>query len=371
MRIVNRYVFKEIARHSLLGLGVFTFFIFVPQMNQLLAIVARKNVSLSTVVELFLLPLPSIFIMTIPMAVLVGILIGLSRMASDGEIIALRAAGVGPRRIARPALLFALVGWILSLTISLYWSPLARRELDQLKWKLQTQQAPYEIQPRVFIENIPNLLLFVEDTPGSSSTWQHVFIADRSDPAALKITTAKTGSLIKDSNSDRLALQLTQGSTHEIDPEEINNYNIVNFKKTEFPLNLNPSNAQGPERIIFPAISSKELWSALDNPEHHKDALVEIHYRLSIPIACIVLAIVGIPLGLQTRKGGKSVGFVLTILLVFAYYLMAVTGKNLAEQGRVALVWPVVWKCCFQRGRTALDSKYEPCASREKAIPHS
>ncbi|MCZ6515653.1 MAG: LPS export ABC transporter permease LptF [Acidobacteria bacterium] len=342
MRIVNRYIFKEIAKHSLLGLGVFTFFIFVPQINRLLAIVARKNVSLSTVVELFLLPLPGIFTFTLPIAVLVGTLIGLSRMASDGEIIALRAAGMGASRIARPALVYAFVGWLLASTMSLYWAPRANRDLDRLKWQLQTEQAPYEIQPRVFLEKIPKLLIFVGDTLDSSFTWRNVFIADRSNPEELKITTAATGSLGGDARSGRLTLQLTQGSTHEIDPEDLNQYSLVHFNRTEFPLNLNPSGLRGPEAVRYPALPLKELWRALDKPEHSQGALVELHYRLAIPMACIVLALVGIPLGLQTQKGGKSVGFILIILLVMAYYFMAATGLNLSKQGRVP-PWFGLW----------------------------
>ena len=193
MRLVTKYILKEIASHSLLGILIFSFVIFLPQMNRLLELVARRNVSAGTVIELFLLPLPSIFIMTIPMAVLVGILIGLSRMSSDGEFIALRAAGVGAGRIVRPTMLFAALGWALASAMSLYWAPRAAKELDRLKWQLQTSQAPYEVQPRVFIEQIPNLLVFLRDTQGATPTWHHVFIADTSERDNIKTTTAGNG----------------------------------------------------------------------------------------------------------------------------------------------------------------------------------
>ena len=108
---------------------------------------------------LFFLPLPGILVLTIPMSVLVGVLIGLSRMAADGEVIAVRASGIGLAQFVRPVITFALLGWAVTSWMSLHLAPRAAGQLHQMEVELKTSQAPYEIRPRIFIEQFPNLLL--------------------------------------------------------------------------------------------------------------------------------------------------------------------------------------------------------------------
>src|SRR3989449_7884619 len=111
MRILSRYILKEVFSHSLLGLLIFTFVIFIRHTNQLLELVVRRSLPASTILTLFLLPVPGILVLTIPMSVLVGVLVGLSRMAADGEVIGARASGMGLSYCGRRAMLFAARGW--------------------------------------------------------------------------------------------------------------------------------------------------------------------------------------------------------------------------------------------------------------------
>src|SRR5579872_3222916 len=178
MRILTRYIFKEIISHSLLGLLVFTFVLYVRPLSHLLELMAQKDLPPAALVSLFLLPLPSILVITIPMAVLLGTLIGLSRMAADGEAVAIRAAGLGRSQFVRPVVLFALIGWALTLYVSFYLAPLSVRKLQQAETSLAAAQANFQIQPRVFIEQFHNLLLYVQDVDSSHDLWRGVFIAD-------------------------------------------------------------------------------------------------------------------------------------------------------------------------------------------------
>ena len=123
MRILTRYILKEISSHSLLGLVVFTFVIFIHYLGHLLELVVRHSLPLREMMTLFALPVPGILVLTVPMAVLVGTLIGLSRMAADGEVIAARASGIGLSQFVRPVLLFACAGWALTMWMSLFLSP--------------------------------------------------------------------------------------------------------------------------------------------------------------------------------------------------------------------------------------------------------
>src|SRR6516162_9842176 len=147
MRILTRYIFKEVIAHSLLGLLIFTFVIYIPYIGRLLELTIRHELSPASVIFLFLAPVPGILVLTIPMSVLVGTLIGLNRMAADGEVIAVRAAGIALGQFVRPVMIFALLGWGVTSFMSLVLAPQAGHKLSRMEAQLKASQAPYEIQP--------------------------------------------------------------------------------------------------------------------------------------------------------------------------------------------------------------------------------
>lgn len=336
MRILTRYIFKEVFTHSLLGLLVFTFVIFVRHVGHLLEIVVRHNLPPRSIAALFLLPFPSILVLTIPMSVLVGILIGLSRMSADGEVIAARASGIGLWQFVRPVMLMAFAAWAVALGMSLFLSPQAVRRLHRMEREIATGEVPYEIQPRVFIEQFPNLLLYLQDVTGSRSQWKGVFIADTTKRDAPKVTLAERGMLVNDATNHRLTLHLEDGTTHETDPSHPERYSIGLFTDTDIPISVERTEGAALDWRGPPALPLKDLVHPSGDPAERLAARVELHYRLALPVASLVLALVGIPLGLSTRKGGKAVGVVLTIFLVFLYYVVMAFGLSFAKQGRLS-----------------------------------
>lgn len=333
MRILTRYILKEVFSHCLLGLLVFTFVLYVRPLNNILELVARRNLSASGILLLFLLPLPSILVITIPMAVLLGTLIGLSRMAADSETIAIRATGIGKGQFVRPVLIFALCGWALTAWMSLFLAPAAARKLERSEASLAAAQANYEIQPRVFIEQFPHLLLYLKDVTGSGSRWRGVFIVDRSQHNEEKVTLAKSGRLVNEDNSHRLMFRLKDGATHEFDPRHQQQYSVSSFKNADIP--IAELGRQATRHISPSMLPPLTLLTHLRARKGSRAALVELNYRLALPVACLVLALVAVPIGLISRKGGKAFGLMLSILLVFIYYVLIASGLNLAKNGHL------------------------------------
>lgn len=335
MRILTRYILNEIISHSLLGLLVFTFVIFIRQLGNLLELVVRHNVPIRDMATLFLLPLPSILMMTIPLAVMVGTLIGLSRMSADGEVIAARASGIGIGAFVRPVMFLAAMGWAITLWMGLFLAPQALRKMNRMEAGLTASQAPYEIQPRVFNEQFPNLLLYLEDVTSSRSNWRGVFIADLAQRNSVKITLAESGVLVNEPNRSRFVLHLEQGTQHEYDPANPDDYSVASFTDMEIPIAVDQGGT-AVQRTTPPYLNMTQLWQNLHRPASRQAALVELHYRFALPVAALVLALVGIPLGISTRKGGKSLGVMLSLLLFFVYYILMAFGWSLAKQGRLS-----------------------------------
>jgi LPS export ABC transporter permease LptG/LPS export ABC transporter permease LptF len=339
MRILTRYILREVASHALIGAAIFTFVLFTRDLGRILELVVRASAPLPSVAEIFFYTVPVALTYTIPMSVLVGILLGLSRLAADSEITAMRASGMGVWSFGRVLSIFVLAAWGLALFNGLYLAPWSLGSLGRLEDQLKGSQVSFEVQPRVFYEGFPKYVLYVQDvhTAQGAAVWKGVFLADISNAANPSITLAHEGIVVPE-GKDRLHLHLVDGSTHESDPTLAGRYEISTFQQTDIPLDL-PSTGNKPEEQIpvglIPTSKLREYASRVD-PVSARWYFIEYHRRFALPTACLVLAMVGIPLGLSSKKSGKSGGFVLTIALVFIYYFVSLIGVSLARQGKVA-----------------------------------
>src|SRR5438477_12592451 len=161
MRILTRYILGEITSHALIGAAVFTFVLFTRDLGRILELVVRNSAPIPSVAEIFFFTVPVALTYTIPMGVLVGILIGLSRLAADSEITAMRASGIGVWSFLRIISVFVLAAWLLALVNSLYVAPRSQAAMAHLQDRLKASQASFEIQPRVFYEGFPQIVLYV------------------------------------------------------------------------------------------------------------------------------------------------------------------------------------------------------------------
>jgi LPS export ABC transporter permease LptF/LPS export ABC transporter permease LptG len=339
MRILTRYILREVTSHALIGAAIFTFVLFTRDLGRILELVVRASAPLPSVAEIFFYTVPFALTYTIPMSVLVGILIGLSRLAADSEITAMRASGMGVWDFGRVLAIFVAAAWLLALVNGLYLAPWSLASLERLEDQLKGAQASYEVQPRVFYEGFPKLVLYVQDVHSAQggAVWNGVFLADISDASNPRITLAKEGILVPE-GADRLHLHLRDGSTHETDPAQVDHYQISTFQQTDIPIELASSENKADEQTPVRAISTWDLHdrAASVDPVSARLYRIEFYNRFALPTACLVLAMVGIPLGLSSKKSGKSGGFVLTIALVFVYYFISLIGVSLAKQGRVS-----------------------------------
>ncbi|MEO8724761.1 MAG: LPS export ABC transporter permease LptF [Acidobacteriaceae bacterium] len=382
MRILTRYILREVVSHAALGLALFTFVIFMRDVGHILDLVVRNSAPVPSIAEIIFLTLPTAFTVTIPMAVLLGILIGLSRLASDSEITAMRASGIGVASFVRIVMLFAVVALGFSIYNNLSLAPRSAAALEKLQASLRSSQAPFEVQPRVFYEDFKNYVLYVQDTAtsGGDAIWKNVFLADLTDPQAPKVTLAKEAVVLNESQ-DTLRVHLIDGAQHQVEPRNPRQYQITSFNQTDAPISLPQAEPRtAPELAPVSQLSTSQLWKLAHSPEGFKARWysTEFHRRFAPTLACIVFALVAIPLGMSSKRGGKSGGFVLTIALVFAYYVIYLIGVALARQGKVPAVvgvWSadIIFALCgfwllYRANRSSLEGgSLDSLAERSKA----
>jgi lipopolysaccharide export system permease protein len=341
VRIFTRYILKEVLSHALIGASVFTFVIFMRDVGRLLELVVRNSAPVPSVAEIFFLIMPTALTVTIPMGVLVGILIGLSRMAADSEVTAMRASGVSVRTFLKIVTIFGFAAWIIALVNTAVLAPRSTAALADLQKSMASSQISFEVQPRVFYEDFKNYVLYVEDvsTASGGALWKNVFLADITTPGAPKITIAKEA-VVSSGGANTIRLHLMNGEEHNSNINNPDQYTIQTFNEIDTSLTLPPAPRAAQEIVPVSQMSTSELLRARSNPNREQARLdwVEFNRRLALPTACLVLVLIGIPLGLSARKGGKGAGFVLTIVLVFIYYFLYGTGLSLARNGKVPAV---------------------------------
>jgi LPS export ABC transporter permease LptF/LPS export ABC transporter permease LptG len=333
MRILDRYIVREIFRHAFLGLIVFTFVFFVPQLVRLMALFVRHTGSGAQILKLFLCIFPGVFTFTLPMAVLIGVLLGLGRMSADSEIIALTALGIGRRRILLPVGVLALAGALATLAMTLWLGPISLHTFRTLEAALIASQVSFQVQPRVFDERFPKLVLYINDLSASGTQWHGVFLAQAGGENGSNITLAENAIVIAEPKLGKLELHLQGGSTHEFERSDPDHYSITAFGQSDWPIEVTGLVPSQPRQLSNPERSVRDLLG--DNGPGWREARVELHRRLAFPAACLAFALIAVPLGAQPRRGGRAAGSLIAVVLIAGYYLLFIMGAGLARQGTV------------------------------------
>jgi LPS export ABC transporter permease LptG/LPS export ABC transporter permease LptF len=346
MRIFTRYILREVTSYALLGGVLFTFVLFMRDLPKIIDLLVRDSATLGDTFRIFADMLPNTLTVTIPTAVLAGILLGLSRLAADSEVTAMRSCGIGALTFVRIVSILSLAALAVGLVNALYFAPRGAADLLRLEDELKYSQATVAVEPRVFYEGFKDKVLYVQDVhpAAGAAVWNHVFLADpTTQPTNPNITTAEQAVVSNADSSDpqSMRLHLLDGGEHQLSTTDPDQYTISHFTSTDDYLQLDTQDDTHVSRLNthLQALSLAELWQRADSspiPVEARAARIELNTRFSYPFACLVLMLIGVPLGLSSKRGGKSTGFVLTLLLVFAYYLLSNLGVAFAKSGKLS-----------------------------------
>ncbi|MDQ2841676.1 MAG: LptF/LptG family permease [Acidobacteriota bacterium] len=375
MRILSRAIFREVFTSALLGTLLFIFVLFLRTIERLSSLLVKTSAPPAVVAKLLLYALPATLPFALPLGVLVGVLIGLSRMSADSEITAMRAAGISSATVVRPVLLFSSIALTLTALASLWLTPLSLHLESKVARNFAAAQLTGNIESRIFDEQFPNIVLYVGNVSsiGKQIVWHQVFIADvtpadelqregKSRGAGPRVIVAEEAMPHPDPSHNRIILDMRNFRSTERDKEG----KVIT---TAAPTQVEALQAQKQEELqVNKTVQEmdtgplyKRVYRRHDlSREDYVDAAIELHQRFALPLACILLALVGVPLGISSRKGGKSAAFVMTVVLAFLYYLSFITLIGLAKKGSLPV--PVaVWTpdAVFLIAGLALASRLE------------
>ena len=389
MKILTRYILKEMFGPTVLGFAFYTSLILMRQLFDMAGMIISRSLAPAIVGKLLLLSLPNIVVLTVPMSLLFGILIAIGRLSSDSEIIAMRALGISTRTIYLPVFLFSFAVFLINLYLMNVVLPRGNSEFTKLRAEIFTSTVEKEIQPRRFYDDYENLMIYVNDIDPRTGEWKGVFVADtraeENGPASAPLTPqqiadraarereeqqreigagalatgggqriviAQGGNLAVQKNTNQVWMNLRNANTHVMDPRRPDRYDLNRnaVQRILLPDKYASSDIAGQYAKSLREMDLKELFRqeqmlrAVTSKTHATEverqtynlARVEIHKKFAIPFACIVFGILGLPLGITNRRGGKSSGFSLSIGIILFYYVMINNGEALARTGRVS-----------------------------------
>jgi LPS export ABC transporter permease LptG/LPS export ABC transporter permease LptF len=338
LKTIDRYVIREVVPPFLLALLIFTFVLELPPvMNELERLLA-KGVPWPTVGRIILLLSPQALGLTIPMSLLVGLLIGLGRLSTDRESVALLACGVSPYRLLRPVMAVAAVATAATLFVMIEAIPDANQKYREILFATLSKKVESDIQPRVFFQEFPNWVLYPrnEAEPGQSG-WRDVLLANTTQPEAIDLYLAKHGQVVLDPAKRTVELILLDGTSYATGgPGESS---MTRFGQQIIRLDPN---------TVFPPVDiargltektivqlREDIEKKVGRNESPHNEIMAIHAKFSIPVACIVFSLIALALGMRVSKDGKLGGFVIGIGVIFAYYIFMFLAESLAKGHRI------------------------------------
>jgi LPS export ABC transporter permease LptF/LPS export ABC transporter permease LptG len=343
--ILDRYLVREIVPPTALGLLVFTFILLLQQVTILTGALIARSAPPATIARVFLNLLPSILSLTIPMAFLLGVLLAFGRLASDSEIVALRASGVSPARLLRPVLALAAFTGLLTFYVMAVALPAANQAYRQIMFSLVINKARTSVKPRVFTADLlpsQTMVLFVSDIPAETGEWKDVFVHDTRDPKNPRVILAREGRLVVDEKDKTLELHLERGVLHSFAPPNPESYDQQRFRTLDLPLpfdELVPPVAlsKGERELTLGELTARiRSLEAEGKGERAASLRVERHKKFAIPTACFVFGLLGLGLSLGSRKEARSAAFALSIAVFFVYYVFIRLGEHAADTGLVS-----------------------------------
>jgi lipopolysaccharide export system permease protein len=340
-RILDRYVFREIAVPFLFGLSIFTLVLLLARLLKLIELLVNRGVPFGSIARLFAYIMPSFLEVTVPMAMLLAILVAFGRLSADSEMVALRSSGLSLYQLVTPVAVFVLLATITAGALAFYARPWSNRALKGALFDIARTRASAGMKPQVFNDEFPGLVIYIEGVDAISDRLHHVLISDERNPGEHNTIFAREGMMVSDPEAQTVTLRLHDGFIHTTGTQEAAEYQ-TRFESYDVSLDLRQAFAGGEREHDPKELTMGQLRRAITAKRAagraYRAELVEYHRNFSIPFACVVFGLVAVPLGVQPVRAARSRGFALSLVVIFTYYVLFSAGQALAEQGLVPAI---------------------------------
>ena len=335
--IINRYIFGEMILPFIISTIFFTFMFLMTRILEVTDMIINYGVNIWNVLKILMFSMPFFLQFVIPMSVMMAVLLTFLKMSSDNEIVALKAGGVSIYQLLPSVLLFALIGLFLTGATAIYGLPIGRVAIKQIVYDVAVNHSEIGLKPRTFNDTFEGVMLYVNEVNPSLRTLRDIFIEDKRSPDVVSTVVAPKGRLFCQPQIGLFQLRLYDGSINQVDIKDRTAHTVkfqtydmrLDIHKTTVTQRLGPK-SQKEMRLL-------ELLAYLKQKKKRDDryylALMELHNKFSLPSSCLFLALLAVPLGIQSRNAKLAFGVGLGLIFFLLYYLMLSAGWVFGETG--------------------------------------
>lgn len=327
--LLDRYIFTELLSPFGLSLGALCFVMLTRELLRLVELLVSKGVGFWAVLKVIAMLLPSGLVLTLPIAGLIASITAFGRLSFDKELVAMRAAGLSLFRLSQPVLLFAAAVFTLTLFLSQWGQPWSSLNVKKVALNLLKDQLVLALERGTFNEPIPNMMIYVPDS-ANGRPMTGIFVSDERTADEPRVIVAEEYHVLMDSAHDQVALRLVNGVIHSR-PDQVDRYRQISFSSYDIRLNLNQSNyAATEERPSYEHIMAQLAQNAQDAGALRR--LTEYYRDLAFPTASLVFCLLGVPVGIVSKRSGRIGGFAVGVLIVVAFYVVNVASDFLVAK---------------------------------------
>lgn len=335
--IINRYIVAQLFPPFLLNIVFLVFVFLMTRILEITNLIVNYKISLLDVVKMMVYTMPFFLEFVIPMSVMMSILLTFLRLSGDNEIVALKAGGVSLRGLLPPVLFFCIVGTLLTAVMAIYGLPWGRMSAKALAIEVAQAHVDIALKPRTFNDSFDKVMLYVSSIDRSKNSLEDVFIEDQRTANIVSTVVAPEGRLFREADGANVHLRLFNGIINRVDLKE-KSVHSIHFDTYDIALNVKKAAALahgGPKDEE--EMSLAELRAYIKNAKKRDDqywlTVMEWHKKFSLPFSCMVLGILAIPLGIQSRMANRSFGISLGLAFFLFYYIMLSAGWVFGEAG--------------------------------------
>ncbi len=345
-KILYSYLATEMLAPFFASFLIMNTVFFLIKLIPFLNIVLELEIGLADFIRMFLYLFPNMFLYSMPMAAMLGVIIGFTRLSSDTEILAFKASGLSIYQLVPPVVLVAATIACITAYFSIILIPKADSSMKQLMFQVAKEKIDKGIKEHQFTEALGDLVVYVDSINKKTGEWQDVWVSDMRGQKDPIITMAKYGSMTADLNTMVVTIVLRQGSLHRPDDKRSQ---IIAFKRYTIDIPLQPPtvlHGEDATKISPSAMTMSQLQESAAalgrDTEKGRERLIHYHKRIVLPFGCFLLSILGLPLGLRAGPGKRGVGLPLGLAFFVLYYIMFTMATVFAE-GSAIPVFAAMW----------------------------
>lgn len=352
-RLINLYIFKEIAVPFVLTLFVLTVTALLSKVIKLVELIVTHGIGIDFAFWFVASIVPSFLIYTIPVSFLIGILVAFTRMSSDSEITAMKASGLSLFTLFRPVAYLAFIAYIITMAVTLYLFPWGNLNLKRLLFDAARTKLTAGIEEKTFYNQFKGIILYVDRLSTETGEMQGVFVSETGDDggnvffarSAFFVSIAGQVDTVEHTEDGSLYLRLNDGTVHRVRAKD-DSYHIADFStyliELDIPKNKSTDILSKTNRELYPGELRKKVRMIKAGGEDPASYLIDLHKRFALPTSIFVFSLLGLPLGIQRVRTARFTGFSIAMGVVLIYYVMSTALEALGEGGvlnPVAAVW--------------------------------